>query len=389
MPAARSPNFEVDHNVYILGAGFSVDAGMPTLATFLSRMRESAAWLERAGQARELEAVKTVLAFRRRAAGAAYRVNVNVDNIEELFSLASAGPGDELSDAVPLAICATLQFCEATHERKDRFIAGWRDPGALEGWILPAAWKRATAEVRTVAEFRYHLSAHDWYAGVISGRLTKNSPHARNTVITFNYDTQLETALSSFGDVAFRYGLEDDGNVNNNGAVVETPLVELPILKLHGSMNWATDKGGSTVVITSSYNELRSRHDLRPLIVPPTWQKLFTGHLRRVWQLAVSALETATRVIIVGFSVPPTDTHFKYLLAAGLQENISLRQVHFVNPDNADPVTRLLSVLRTSSTDSDLIIAVRKQAQGFFFDPSELQRIGRPPSETGVPPKQQ
>lgn len=36
---------------------------------------------------------------------------------------------------------------------------------------------------------------------------------------------------------------------------------------------------------------------------------------------------------MIGFSIPPTDTHFKYLLSAGLRDNISLRQVLFINPD--------------------------------------------------------
>ena len=31
--------------------------------------------------------------------------------------------------------------------------------------------------------------------------------------------------------------------------------------------------------------------------------------------------------------MPPTDLHFKYLLAAGLRNNISLREIAFVNPD--------------------------------------------------------
>ena len=34
---------------------------------------------------------------------------------------------------------------------------------------------------------------------------------------------------------------------------------------------------------------------------------------------------------MIGYSIPPTDQHFKYLLAAGLQGNISLRDVVFVN----------------------------------------------------------
>lgn len=37
-------------------------------------------------------------------------------------------------------------------------------------------------------------------------------------------------------------------------------------------------------------------------------------------------------MIVLAFSIPPTDLHFKYLLAAGRQENYSLREIVFVNP---------------------------------------------------------
>jgi hypothetical protein len=35
--------------------------------------------------------------------------------------------------------------------------------------------------------------------------------------------------------------------------------------------------------------------------------------------------------------MPPTDLHFRYLLAAGIRENISLRQIIFVDPSPAIP----------------------------------------------------
>jgi hypothetical protein len=46
----------------------------------------------------------------------------------------------------------------------------------------------------------------------------------------------------------------------------------------------------------------------------------------------VRALRLATRVVIIGFSMPRTDMHFKYLLAAGLKENISLRKIVVIDP---------------------------------------------------------
>ena len=77
-----------DHNVYILGAGFAAEAGLPLIKGFTNRMRDAAAWLEeQVGRKRELEAISHVLKFRLKAAGAAHRVPLNVENIEELFSL--------------------------------------------------------------------------------------------------------------------------------------------------------------------------------------------------------------------------------------------------------------------------------------------------------------
>ena len=78
-----------DHNVYILGAGFSRDAGIPLVAGFLNAMRDSLDWLENEERHEEVEAVKQVLAFRRQASAATSWIDVDPDNIEELFSVAS------------------------------------------------------------------------------------------------------------------------------------------------------------------------------------------------------------------------------------------------------------------------------------------------------------
>ncbi len=69
------------------------------------------------------------------------------------------------------------------------------------------------------------------------------------------------------------------------------------------------------------------------IIVPPTWRKDFWGPLIDVWRKAIVALRTATRIVFLGFSFPDTDSHIKYLLAAGLQENISLQNIYCANPD--------------------------------------------------------
>ena len=105
------------------------------------------------------------------------------------------------------------------------------------------------------------------------------------------------------------------------------------VLKLHGSVNWATPKGKRTQVeVMQNYRAVVDSGRI-PQIIPPTWKKDSRGVFDDIWHHSLSALSDATRVVIIGFSIPPTDLHFKYLLAAGLRENYSLREIVFVNPD--------------------------------------------------------
>lgn len=97
---SKSFTMETNHNVYILGAGFSFDAGIPLVYDFLNFMRDSLGWLENNGRDAEAQAVKNVFDFRKQASAATERINLNLENIEELFSLASASEGTTLAGNV-------------------------------------------------------------------------------------------------------------------------------------------------------------------------------------------------------------------------------------------------------------------------------------------------
>src|SRR2546425_11642212 len=99
-----------DNNVYILGAGFSAEAGLPVISSFLARMRDAVDWLDKAGRVAKREAIERVLDFRHESAAAGYRINIDLDNIEHLFSLAEAKPGTASGADICLAIAATIDF---------------------------------------------------------------------------------------------------------------------------------------------------------------------------------------------------------------------------------------------------------------------------------------
>jgi hypothetical protein len=131
--AAQAHN---DRNVYILGGGFSRDAGLPLVAGFMDTMRDSVEWLVANKRPREASAVGEVLDFRLKAAAAAYRVRLDVESVEELFSLASAAAGTDLAENVRLAIAATLDFAKSCASPPHLEVR------LAKGSDLPKAWKK-------------------------------------------------------------------------------------------------------------------------------------------------------------------------------------------------------------------------------------------------------
>jgi hypothetical protein len=93
---------------------------------------------------------------------------------------------------------------------------------------------------------------------------------------------------------------------------------------------------------------------------------------------------TATRIIIVGYSMPSIDQHFKYLLTAGLQDNISLRKIFIVNPaletNHADRETllqRIFGVFREEMRKRGTIELLAGKASETFFRTDFRARINR------------
>ena len=117
-------------------AGFSKNAGMPLLKDFLNEMRSSVNWLK-AGRRSELEATREVLLFRKSAASAALRVNMNVENIEDLFSLAAASGEESAADNISTAIAATIEYCRQQAEQPSILdvVVSTNSP-------VPTSWKK-------------------------------------------------------------------------------------------------------------------------------------------------------------------------------------------------------------------------------------------------------
>lgn len=210
---------------------------------------------------------------------------------------------------------------------------------------------------------------------------TARSTNKRNTLVTFNYDTIVEDALISLNQ-PFDYGIEPGDIKSNAFAETEIGSQNLPLLKLHGSMNWGVNQVDDHVSIYKDYSHLRESGDL-PLLVPPTWRKTFSGALTNVWEHTLKAISEATRIIIIGFSIPPTDVHFKYLLAAGLRDNISLKRIYFVNPHTGS-INNLFQILRKDLYEQDIVRFANSNSRDFLFNRVALKEINRTDPSEGL-----
>jgi len=373
-----------DHNVYILGAGFSVEAGLPLMKDFMNRMRDAQEWLERqAHREQEIEAIKNVLDFRAEAAAAAYRVPLDLENIEELFSLVAASGSNELWEQVTIAIAATLEHSSAIALKPElipvtRLLdTAWEKP---PNWLFRHDLKDSYGPQAKGSV--YSCPIYELYLGLLCGYFNDGTDDRRDTVISLNYDTVVEDALSGLG-LTYRYADNEMVEWRPRRPWTDVDRRPIAVLKLHGSLNVAArlqrDIDVLQLIAYPSYQCLRSERQW-PILVAPTWQKSFGGYLSAVWQEAVSVLRTATRVVMMGYSVPKTDQHFRYLLAAGLQENISLRRVVIVNSDDSKEFRqRLCWLFRPEQLEQNGIVTViPRTVRQFLVSENGGYRIGRP-----------
>jgi hypothetical protein len=356
-----------DHNVYVLGAGFSRLRGLPLIEDFMLKMRDALQYHSQLNRPKECAAINAVLEFRLSASAAAYRVQVDLENIEDLFSLASASPG-QLEENIKIAIAATLDYCLSSRSAPNAMFAA--EPHELQ----PSQSWTSTPNSVNPGSPNWSVPAYEFIVRAMLGSWQSPNPISENTFITFNYDTLVEDSLTALG-VDYSLGFDGAGRDSRD--------TNVRLLKLHGSVNWVVAKGSRTkVTVMENYRSVIDA-GLVPQIIPPTWKKDSKGAFDAIWSQSIAALADATRVVIVGFSIPPTDLHFKYLLAAGLRENYSLREIVFVNPSPGKSLVeeRCKSLFANSQHNAARLRFVDRRSEDFMgqgTDESHLWSISRP-----------
>jgi len=169
------------------------------------------------------------------------------------------------------------------------------------------------------------------------------------TIITFNYEILLETALLDVSlGYCFSYGIEvEKDSIRNFSGYVREYKGNLLVLKLHGSSNWA---------ICSQCNKLHlfwsQRYDdifkgsccscgdsLEAVLVPPTrfkegkyLKKLWEiANLEKLWQIAREKIATADEITVIGYSFNEYDEDAVSLIKDSIERNSKKPNLYIVD----------------------------------------------------------
>lgn len=217
-------------------------------------------------------------------------------------------------------------------------------------------------------------------------------------VLTFNYGTMVESAIEdAAGDSeepppeegrvpderlsysgsrwnrALAYGVRfDEVHLQQTGTVLEpvegdrfyehpgNELYPAPVLKLHGSLNWFVHTSRRSypnpygpvknpkegrVVLASGYPHVRSSFGqpedrdgwaLRPLIVTPVLYKDLGGKspVGQSWRRARNELSDCRRLVVAGYSFPPTDFAMRRLFLEAFADSTP-KEIVSVNPNRS------------------------------------------------------
>ncbi len=324
-------------NVFILGAGFSADAGAPVMKDFLQRSKYLLDNPDPSLPAADREAFEGVFQFLRRLRAAQAKITLDLENIEHLFGLAEMD----------------VEFGEGNRGafRRDLIFLILRTiENSIRGDLARGQWQIVTKEgdkpwgrrvEANYGELFAALASRKWIAGPQG---IGPDGQCQDTIITMNYDCFLDASLVRVG-VTPDYQLPS-AEYPRDWAGLSARIV---LLKLHGSANWLRCMSdfckGKVWIWEGRQPDGRlgyfygaacpsCQRPIEPVIVPPTWAK---GGQRDIfapiWTRALRALQQAGRVFIIGYSMPETDAFFQYMLGLALATNEEIDQVIVVNPD--------------------------------------------------------
>jgi hypothetical protein len=181
-------------------------------------------------------------------------------------------------------------------------------------------------DLRTIVYdvYSYYITPEDTdNFKLLHSRLIDADDWQLSCYITFNYDCYLENALTP----NFKY-------ISANQNVTDVSLLlhgNIPIIKLHGSLNWEEKVTSPRIIFHGPPYEKEKQvrpeyfgdsNWSQPAIIPPTIFKqeinddartkdILTQTILQQWRAAIKLLQEVDKIIFIGYSFPPTDYHLR------------------------------------------------------------------------------
>lgn len=208
------------------------------------------------------------------------------------------------------------------------------------------------------------------FYSLVSNLLKRGVRPKNITIITFNYDLQVEKALfriqstkrwSTFGmlfSFPYSYALPEykvskapDSEPQFSTGDDDGECIR--VLKLHGSLNWFSKHNSPNPTPRSLLNRNRDltitprrrplsnlrykgsrRQYTFPVIIPPVINKAAILHndLVDVWRQARASLLSASRICVFGYSCPQSDFESANLMRRGIRNNLVLESLSVIDP---------------------------------------------------------
>jgi NAD-dependent SIR2 family protein deacetylase len=278
--------------IYILGAGFSVPAGVPTQGALLGKV------IERQG-------VESLVDFIQRVFGL---------NTEDAKNLAL----EDVYTAIHKAVSQNQTIKGYDSEALKKLEKSLTD---RIGHAININIRQDLDETGYLVQFIRHLqdSALTNSCSVISlnwdilldRRLGKTMPNQRRTYI--DYATHC-TGLAN-----------DDNRVKPALLARRDREAVVPLIKLHGSLNWLVCPQCERLYVNWDRKIALEDHicracgneeiKLQPSIILPTFQKtLDSFHYRHIWNQAATELSESNKLVFLGYSFPIADFDFRTLI---------------------------------------------------------------------------
>lgn len=198
-----------------------------------------------------------------------------------------------------------------------------------------------------------------------------------DTIISFNYDVLIDTALrkNGAGKWSAKYGyhlprrsrelrqVTTKGNWDYWSPDAPASRKDcLALLKLHGSIHWQISEqrksigGRDSLLVSVKLKERLHYQNGVPdfTIIPPEWNKDFAESyvFGQLWTEAYSRLRGAKSLVVIGFSFALTDMYATSLFKLGLNK---LDELVIVNPDH-DARKRTRDVLKNAIAETTRVL---------------------------------